>query len=186
MTLSARRSANIRPAGVGLSAVTLRAATAGLATVIGLAGLTAAATTTAQAPGGGERRQANPTATTARVLALHETGYLQLASHQGAQTLNERGRVSGTLTGLLAIQITLSYTQAAVSFTAYPKDGTLSGRGLESYYVSGNTGHFNGTMAVTGGSGRYRHASAASLRIAGTLRRKHYELSVIVTGNMKL
>jgi hypothetical protein len=124
-------------------------------------------------------------AVAARTLSLHEIAHLRLVSHQGTQILNEQGEASGTLRGKLTIQIHIAYTEAGVTFTANPNGGTLSGHGVESYYVGGNIGHFSGAIAITHGTGRYAHASASTLHISGEIERKHYTVFVTVTGQMK-
>jgi hypothetical protein len=80
--------------------------------------------------------------------------------------------------------IHLAYTSAAVTFTAYPSGGSLSGSGTESYYVAGHTGYFKGTMKITHGIGRYAHASG-SLHIAGRIERRSYAVSVEITGRFR-
>jgi hypothetical protein len=124
-------------------------------------------------------------ATTARVIHLSETAQLHLVAHQGTQVLHEEGQASGTLRGRLTVVINIGYTEATVTFTARSSAGTLSGRGVESYYVSGKNGHFSGRMSVTGGSGAYAHASGSSLQTTGLIKRAHYEVQMTVNGALK-
>jgi hypothetical protein len=119
------------------------------------------------------------------VLHLSETAYLHLVSHQGSQILHEEGRATGTLRGPLTAVITIAYTQATVSFTAHPPGGTLSGRGVESYYVSGKKGHFSGRMTITGGTGAYRRATSRELHTTGVINRAHYEVQMSVNGELR-
>ncbi len=134
----------------------------------------------------GAEASAMPTvpARAARALSVHDTASLRLVSHQGTQILNERGVASGTLRGSLAIAIHLAYTSAAVTFTAYPSGGSLSGGGTEAYYVAGHTGYFKGTMRITHGTGRYAHASG-SLHITGKIVRRSYAVSVEIIGQLR-
>lgn len=125
-------------------------------------------------------------ATTARVIHLSETAQLHLVAHQGTQVLHEEGQASGTLRGRLTVVINIGYTEATVTFTARSPAGTLSGRGVESYYVSGKTGHFSGRMGVTGGTGAYAHASGSSLQTAGLIKRARYEVQMTVNGALKV
>jgi hypothetical protein len=83
------------------------------------------------------------------------------------------------------VVIDIGYTQATVTFTASSSVGTFTGRGVESYYVSGKNGHFNGRMAVTGGTGRYAHASGSSLQTTGLIKRAHYEVLMTVNGQLE-
>jgi hypothetical protein len=124
-------------------------------------------------------------AATARTTYLSETANLHLVAHQGTQILHEEGQASGTLRGRLTAVLNIAYTQATVTFTARSSGGTLTGRGIESYYVSGKNGHFSGRMIITGGTGRYAHASASALQTTGLIKRAHYELTMTVSGQLK-
>lgn len=124
-------------------------------------------------------------ATTARATYLSETAQLHLVAHQGTQILHEEGQVSGTLRGRLAVVIQIGYTEATVTFTARSSTGTLTGRGVESYYVSGKNGHFSGRTTVTKGTGAYAHASDSNLQTAGLIKRAHYEVLMTVDGRLR-
>lgn len=124
-------------------------------------------------------------AATARVTRLSDRAQLHLVAHQGTQILHEEGQASGTLRGRIVAVITLGYTEATVTFTARSSSGTLSGRGVESYYVSGKNGHFSGRMSVTGGTRAFAHASGSSLQTTGLIRRGHYEMEMTVSGLLK-
>jgi hypothetical protein len=116
---------------------------------------------------------------------MREAANLHLVAHQGTQILHEVGQASGTLRGRLTVVIDIRYTEATVTFTATSSSGTFTGRGVESYYVSGKNGHFSGRMAVTGGTGRYAHASGSNLQTTGTITRAHYEVAMTVNGQLK-
>jgi hypothetical protein len=124
-------------------------------------------------------------ATTARTTYLSDTANLHLVAHQGTQILHEEGQASGTHRGQLTAVLNIAYTQATVTFTARFPGGTLTGRGIESYYVSGKNGHFSGHLTVTGGTGRYAHASTSVLQTTGLIKRAHYELRITVNGQLK-
>jgi len=124
-------------------------------------------------------------AVAAKTMTIKETGALHLVSHRGTKLLREEGQASGTLHGTLTAVVAISYTQATVTFTAHTAGGTLSGRGVESYYVAGKDGHFKGRMAVTGGTGIYAHASAPDLQTTGVIKRAHYEVLMEFTGGLK-
>ncbi len=124
-------------------------------------------------------------AATARTTYLSETANLHLVAHQGTQILHEEGQASGTLNGRLTAVLNIAYTKATGTFTARSSGGTLTGRGTESYYVSGKNGHFSGRMTITGGTGRYAHASTSVLQTSGLIKRAHYELLMTVNGALK-
>lgn len=135
--------------------------------------------------GNSHRSAAGHRAETARTTYLSETANLHLIAHQGTQILHEEGQASGALRGRLTVVINIAYTQATVTFTAHPPGGTFTGRGVESYYVSGKNGHFSGRMSVTGGTGTYAHASASNLQTTGLIKRAHYEVVMTVDGTLK-
>jgi hypothetical protein len=125
----------------------------------------------------------SPIATSARTLNLVETGSLHLVSHH-REVLTEKGSGSGTLSGSIMVRLTLSYSEAAVSYTAYPPGGTIVGHGEGSIYAQGHTARFNGTASITGGTGKYAHASG-NVKLTGTLQRKTYAFTVRVEGKMR-
>ncbi len=116
---------------------------------------------------------------------IHETARLHLVSHRGTKILQEEGYASGTLHGRITATIKIGYAEAIVTFTAQSSNGTLSGRGVESYYVYGKDGHFRGHMAVTGGTGHYAHVSGSTLQTTGLIKRPHYDAQMTVVGMLK-
>ncbi len=129
----------------------------------------------------------NTMAITARQLSVNETAHLALISHHKG-LLIEEGNSSGTPGGRLAIRVNVSYehtTRAALSFTAYPSGGTVTGQGEVPFYASGALAHFSGTLHSIRGSGRYTHASTRGISIQGTVQRTHnYAISVKITGTL--
>jgi hypothetical protein len=110
---------------------------------------------------------------------------MHLVHHTGTQNLVEQGIASGTVPGSLKAHIYLYYAEASVSFTAYSKGGTFSGRGTLAYYVSGGSGHFTGTVSISGGTGRYSHARGSRLLLSGIMTRKTFAISLQVTGSLR-
>jgi hypothetical protein len=153
--------------------------------IAGLLGCVLVLASIVPAAAGSPRESSKPIGLVARTFTLSEKSRLHLVSHQGTQILNERGVSSGTLSGPLKVTLRIYYTTATLTFTAYPKGGTFSGRGEGSYYVEGHVGHFNGTTMVTNGTGSYAHA-AGSLHATGVILRQHYELLFTVAGTMKV
>lgn len=139
----------------------------------------------ASAPTGARRVPLTTIGLTAGTVAIAETGHLQLSSRRGNQVINEQGQAAGTPGGSLSISLTVAFTQARITFTSDLKGGSISGQGRASYYTVGSTSHFEGTLSITHGTGRYAHASASNVKIKGTLRRSHnYALEVLVDGSM--
>lgn len=127
---------------------------------------------------------ASPAGHAAQTVAVNERVATRLTSHKGTTVLNEQGQGSGTFKCSLTLQIKISYTSATISFLCALTSGTLSGSGSTSFVVAGDVSHFNGTIAITHGTGKYSHASARSLHIQGTLQRSNYSLSATVAGSM--
>jgi hypothetical protein len=126
-----------------------------------------------------------PAAVAARELTLRESGSLHLVSHHHEQIV-EVGHGTGTLGGSITVRLTLVGSQASISFTAYPSNGgTVVGHGEGSIYAGGHTAHFIGNAAITGGTGKYAHASGRNIRLEGTLQRKTFALYVKVEGKMR-
>jgi hypothetical protein len=138
---------------------------------------------TAVLTGGFSGASGAPIAKEARVLTVHETAHLHRVSHHN-EVIVEEGHGSGTLNGKLVIHLTLAYTQGTVTFTAYPPGGTVIGRGEGSSYVNGSTAYFTGKASVTGGTGKYAHASAINVPLRGTLQRQTFAFFVEFTAKL--
>jgi hypothetical protein len=153
-----------------------------------LLGATSATSLSAAASSPGpqvSRARTTPTAVAAREMTLQETGSLHLISHHHEQ-LVEVGHGTGTLSGNITIKMTLTTTQATISFTAYPSTGgTVVGHGEGLIYAGGHTANFSGNAAITGGTGKYARASGNNIRLKGTLQRKTFALYVQVEGKMR-
>lgn len=123
-------------------------------------------------------------ATSSGSISLRDSVRMHLVQHTGTQNIYEQGTASGTIPGSLTAHIYLYYAEATVSFTSHSKGGTFTGRGTEAYYVSGGTGHFNGTVTISSGTGRYSHARGSRLSLSGIMVRKTYAVSFQVTGSL--
>ena len=116
---------------------------------------------------------------------LRETGNLHLVSHHHEQIV-ETGRGTGTLSGSITVKLTLAFSHASATFTAYPSNGgTVVGDGEGTIYAGGNNAHFTGSATITGGSGRYAHASGRNIRLEGTLQRHTFALYMKVEGKIR-
>jgi hypothetical protein len=106
--------------------------------------------------------------------------------HGHGLRIEEQGQISGTLSGPLTLHLTtVSTYRVSVEFVAYLQGGSISGQGLTHFHVSGSTGYFTGTLAITHGSGRYAHARASALAVNGTMDRHSFKISVSVVGQMQ-
>lgn len=151
-----------------------------LATILAIGGAAAYSS-----PARGGEHQPGPVAVAARELMLHESGNLHLASHHHEQIV-ETGHGTGTLSGNITVKMTLAFSHASVTFTAYPSNGgTVVGYGEGTIYAGGKTARFTGSATISGGSGRYAHASGRNIRLEGTLQRRTFALYVKVEGKMR-
>jgi hypothetical protein len=115
---------------------------------------------------------------------LNETGRLRLTSHHGF-TLNEQGRATGTIAGSIYIHLhVVSPVRVTAEVNIYPHGGSLTGYASAGYHPSGRVAHFNGTMRVARGTGRYRHAHASALSFTGTITRINSAITVYLKGRL--
>jgi hypothetical protein len=120
----------------------------------------------------------------ARELSVHETAHCHMVSHSHLSIVEE-GYGSGTLSGKLSMHLMLSLSGGTVTFTAYPPGGTISGRGEGTSYAKGNIAYFTGTATITGGTGKYAHASAHNVKLHGTLQRHTFAFFVELSAKLK-
>jgi hypothetical protein len=124
------------------------------------------------------------TARTARTFSLSERGRLHLTSHHSF-TLNEQGSASGTISGTIYIHLNVvSTNRVTAEVNIYPSGGSLTGYASAGYHPSGGVATFSGTMSVTRGTGRYRHAHGSGLSFTGTVQRSNDAVTVHVSGRM--
>ncbi len=121
---------------------------------------------------------------TAGTLSLNETGHLHLTSHHGF-TLNEQGTTSGTVSGTIYIHLNITSTnRVTAEVNIYPSGSSITGSATASYHPSGGVAHFNGTMSIVRGTGRYRGAHGSGLSFSGTVQRVNDAVTVHVSGRM--
>jgi hypothetical protein len=146
---------------------------------------TGVAAATLSAPGAWGAESAGPKATQAKVISVQDNSRLHLVKAVG-NVMTEEGRVAGTLPGKAKIKIDLegSGGTATARFTLYASGGSISGHGSG----RGNEGHggwesFSATTWLSGGTGRYAHASGSG-HMYGALNRRDDELVVQTTVRM--
>jgi hypothetical protein len=128
-------------------------------------------------------RPLSPLAQTARTFVANDEGHLRKVGESGADLIEE-GSVTGTLPGTVRVGFNIGAVIEA-TFTLYPHGGgTLTGHGSGELHSSGRYASFGGTMTVTGGSGRYRHAHGTG-GFYGTVNRKTYALVVQTRGTLR-
>jgi hypothetical protein len=110
-----------------------------------------------------------------------DTAHLHLV-HQHEALLYEEGRASGALPGHMRAQLTVGSLLKGAC-TIYTTAGSIVGHGVATPHGTGRYQSFSGTLTVTGGSGRYRHAHGRT-GLYGTFDRRTFALVVQITGRL--
>lgn len=117
----------------------------------------------------------------ARSLRASDQAHLRYVSASGS-TLYETGRASGTLPGSMHVHMNIGPTFSG-SFTIYTSGGTIAGHGSATPHGVGVYESFAGSVTLTGGSGRFRHARG-SAKLYGTFNRDTYALLIQTEGTL--
>lgn len=144
-----------------------------------VAGLALGATTlsTAYASGLG----APLAARAAHTLNVTDEAHLHLAGTNGSLLLEE-GPATGAIPGTVRASFIVAANVTA-TFTIYAHGGSLSGKGTGALHSTGLYSSFGGSLKVTGGTGRYKHAHGNG-GLYGAINRKTDELTVQTTGKL--
>jgi hypothetical protein len=131
--------------------------------------------------------RSTPAARAARTLTFNISASLHLVGLAG-HVLNEKGSFTGTQSGTIAIRFTsVSSTSGNATFAAYSsKGGSVSGRASTKGHVVGATVYFTGTITVTGGTGRWAHASGRNLHFSGTVDRHNFHATAHIQGTINV
>lgn len=125
-----------------------------------------------------------PSASSARTISLNETGALHLISKHGF-TLNERGTASGTIRGMISVQLKIvSTSRVSAEVTISPNGGSISGYGTASYHKGETLASFSGSLSINHRSGSYAHAQGSGLSFSGTIARSNDAITVHVSGRL--
>lgn len=102
-----------------------------------------------------------------------------------AGTLIESGQAKGTLPGTVEVKLKIHVFTASSSFRINARGGgAIWGHGSGKLKIGkGPYDSFGGRLVVTGGSGRYRHASGTG-GLYGTLDRANDAMTVQVSGDL--
>jgi hypothetical protein len=123
-----------------------------------------------------------PVASVAHVLNVKDEGHLHSVRSSGSE-LVEEGPVSGTITGKVKVSFNIGAVVTA-KFTIYANGGgSISGHGGGALHSTSVYSTFGGSLAVTGGSGRYAHAHGSGT-LSGAINRKTYALTVQTVGKL--
>ncbi len=118
--------------------------------------------------------------------SFFEKTAMTLASAPGV-TVKEKGTAKGTFAGTVVGTFT-TYTASKGGFkvTAYLSGGTLYAQGSTQIYVSGSSAYATGTAVITGGTGRFAHATSETLHYKGVTDRHNYHSTIELSGRLRL
>lgn len=109
-----------------------------------------------------------------------------LANHRRTTVLNEHGSASGSIRCTVTMQVNITYTSAVMGFGCSSSSGSIGGLARTSFVVSGPIAHFDGTLTLTSGTGRYGHVAGSALHMSGVVQRHTDSLVASITGRMNL
>ncbi len=118
----------------------------------------------------------------AHVLNVKDEGHLHLV-HESGSELVEEGSATGTVPGTVRVSFNVGATVSG-QFTIYARGGgSITGHGSGSLRSTGAYSTFGGSLEVTGGSGRFRHAHGSG-NIYGAINRRTYAMTVQTVGKL--
>lgn len=124
-----------------------------------------------------------PTADSATEIV--EDAQLRLVSKQTATEYTQQGTVSGTYDGRMLLKAKITNAGIRVNFTVTTDEGTVSGRGLAIVRITGaELEPISGTVAITGGTGRFAGAHGKGLKVKGRVALDASRGSVHLTGTV--
>ncbi len=134
---------------------------------------------TASRPGRG-----GPVGVAAGTFAFNINSNLHLIGRPG-HILNEKGTFTGSQSGTISIRFTkVSSTSGSATFAAYSSHGgSVSGSASTKGHVVGANIYFTGVLAVTGGTGRWAHASGSGLKFDGVVDRQDFHATTHIQGS---
>jgi hypothetical protein len=123
-----------------------------------------------------------PSALLARTLNGADMAKLHLV-RQHEEVLYEEGAASGALPGHMSALLDVGASTLSGRCTIYTTGGTITGEGHATPKGVGRYQSFQGTLVITGGTGRYKgiHGRAG---LYGTFDRRTYALVVQTTGTL--
>jgi hypothetical protein len=121
----------------------------------------------------------------AKTISLTETGHLTFdPSMERGSAIGERGRAVGTYNAPVECYLTIHAHYVTATVTVYPKGGSITGVAKADYVVTGSVGSFHGTLAITHGTGTYRHISG-KMALEGGINHQNYKLWLVAKGSAK-
>lgn len=120
----------------------------------------------------------------ARTLSVHDEGHLRFVSGAGSALLDE-GAVSGTLPGRVRLHFNYSGgSTVSAQLTVSGHGWSIRGEGHVTLSNSTSPSpSFRGSLRITGGAGRFVHASGSG-ELFGVFYRRSYGLTVQALGKL--
>jgi hypothetical protein len=115
----------------------------------------------------------------ARSIGVTDTVHLHRTGASGS-LLYEAGPATGTLPGTVTGQFNVG-SRVSLSFTLHTRGGSIKITGLGRPLSFGVRSKFRGSLRVTGGTGRYAHASGHG-SFSGVMNRNTGSVTAKVTG----
>jgi hypothetical protein len=169
------------PAGAGAYGARVRRAT-GFAVVSTAAAVLCLAAALATGSTAAHAARARAQARASHVLNVKDEGHLHLV-HESGSELVEEGSATGTVPGTVRVSFNVGATVSG-QFTIYARGGgSITGHGSGSLRSTGAYSTFGGSLEVTGGSGRFRHAHGSG-NIYGAINRRTYAMTVQTVGKL--
>ncbi len=122
-----------------------------------------------------------PIARTAGTQNVKDEAHLHLTGTNGSLLIEE-----GQATGLIPGKVKASFEiESAVTsnFTIYAHGGSINGRGKGTLHSTGPNSSFGGSLRITGGTGRYKHAHGSG-GFYGVINRKTDAVTVQTSGQL--
>jgi hypothetical protein len=128
-----------------------------------------------------------PVAQAARTLTFNINASLHLVGLAG-HVLNEKGHFTGTQSGTIAVRFTsVNAISGSATFAAYSsRGGSVSGRATIKRHVGVATVYLTGIATITGGTGRWAHASGRNLRFTGTVDPHSFHARTHIEGTINV
>lgn len=125
-------------------------------------------------------------AVAARHLNIFEKCSLHLASVP-SRTLTERGTMTGTFNGTVTSHITVfTISKGSFRVTAHVSGGDVTIQGTTVNRNYGTTGYAEGPGHITGGTGRFAHASSGTLQLKAWMNRRNFSITTEMHGPMSM
>jgi hypothetical protein len=122
----------------------------------------------------------------ARNISISETATLLPVGRPG-HILNERGSVSGTYDGSIEAQVVkVTNRISEATITVYTNGGSLKAKGItHARNPQGAIASFTGSASISGGTGRWAHASG-TVTFDGTVDRQNFHATEEIHGTVRV